>query len=705
MTQRNSAKGKKRRKKPEKLEFVQDFIPIKELRHGIIETTDGRYIKILEIEPINFMLRSDDEQFSIISTFASWLKISPMKLQFKSITRRADSDKHVAMVREELEAEPSEECKRLGEDYINLIKDVGSREALTRRFVLIFQYEEIRRNETDDFSQIYSMMQTAEQNARAYFMQCGNNILQPEDPDEATAEILYMFFNRRSCVNEPFSSRVERVVLDTMAAKNKVIGIDEVPHIRFAHFIAPRGIDLKHHNYVVMDGLYYTFLYIKGDGYPSRVRAGWMSVLINAGEGVDIDVHLRRENRSKTIDKVAQRIRLNRTKIKSMQDTSTDYEELANSIQAGYYIKHGIANYNEDLFYMSVFVTVSAKTYEELMWRKQQMIDMLKSMDMYVSDCRFQQETALRSVMPFLKIAPSLEKKAKRNVLTSGAASTYMFTSYELSDDTGVLLGINRHDNNIFDHIVITKIYSNCFFARTVIPMPYEIKLNGTLSDEWCVGDQITATYSNVYYDQENQRVECDFTSVEASDWQPDPNAAYKPVIYLYPEKEMQVSVDLTLDGKLTCTYPAYNNGWNVTATPDGTLTDTNGKTYNYLYWEGETYAQYDMSKGFCVKGEETAVFLEDALAKLGLNRREANEFIVYWLPLMEQNEYNIISFQTDIYTEAAQLKVNPAPDTLIRVFMAWQASETAVDLPEQELTAPERNGFTVVEWGGTELK
>ena len=152
MTQRSSAKGKKRRKKPEKLEFVQDFIPIKDLRHGIIETTDGRYIKILEIEPINFMLRSDDEQFSIISTFASWLKISPMKLQFKSITRRADSDKHVAMVREELEAEPSEECKRLGEDYINLIKDVGSREALTRRFFLIFQYEEIRRSDSDDFS-------------------------------------------------------------------------------------------------------------------------------------------------------------------------------------------------------------------------------------------------------------------------------------------------------------------------------------------------------------------------------------------------------------------------------------------------------------------------------------------------------------------------------------------------------------------------
>ena len=395
------------------------------------------------------MLRSEEEQYEIICSFASWLKISPVHLQFKSITRKADSDKHIAMLRKETETEESEQCKKLSEGYIRLIKDVGSREALTRRFFLIFRYEELRRNENSDYGQICSTLLTAEQNARAYFMQCGNNILQPKDPDEATAEILYMFFNRRSCVEEPFHSRVDRIVLDTMAAKNKVIGIDPIPHIRMAHFIAPRGIDLTHRNYIIMDGLYYSFLYIKGNGYPNKVRAGWMSSLINAGEGIDIDVFLRRENRSKTIDKVAQRIRLNRTKLKSMQDTSTDYEELTGSIQAGYFIKQGIANYNEDLFYMSVFVTVSARTYEELMWRKQQMTDMLKSMDMYVSDCSFQQEDALRTVMPFLQISPKLEKKSKRNVLTSGAASTYMFTSFEMSDDTGVLLGINRHNNSL----------------------------------------------------------------------------------------------------------------------------------------------------------------------------------------------------------------------------------------------------------------
>lgn len=262
-----------------------------------------------------------------------------------------------------------------------------------------------------------------------------------------------------------------------------------------------------------------------------------------------------------------------------------------------------------------------------------------------------------------------------------------------------------KYENDIFADIIITKIYSNCFFARTVIPFPYEIKLNGPLSDEWCVGDQVICTYENTYYDEENNRVEADMLTIKESTFEIEPGLNYKPVIYLYPEEETEISVNLTLDGRLTCTYPAYNDGWTVTASPDGTLTDSTGKTYNYLYWEGETYALYDFSKGFCVKGKDTAVFLEDALEKLGLTRREANEFIVYWLPQMQDNPYNIISFQIDIYTNAAKLEVNPTPDTLIRVFMAWQASDTQVALENQELSALNRIGFTVVEWGGTEIK
>jgi len=178
-----------------------------------------------------------------------------------------------------------------------------------------------------------------------------------------------------------------------------------------------------------------------------------------------------------------------------------------------------------------------------------------------------------------------------------------------------------------------------------------------------------------------------------------------KPVIYLYPEKETNVTVTLDCAGDLTCTYPKSDGTWSVTAQPDGTLTDAEGQEYNYLYWEGESDVEFDFSKGFCVKGEDTAEFLETALADLGLTRREANEFIVYWLPLMEVNEYNVIAFQTDIYEKNAKLTVEPTPDTVIRVFMAWYGVDEEVTIEPQVLTAPERTGFTVIEWGGSQLK
>lgn len=259
-------------------------------------------------------------------------------------------------------------------------------------------------------------------------------------------------------------------------------------------------------------------------------------------------------------------------------------------------------------------------------------------------------------------------------------------------------------DNNIFEHIIISKIYSDCFFANTVIPMPYEIKMNGTLSDEWCVGDQVICTYENVYYDANVQHVEADMLTIEMSDWQPDPDVCYKPVIYLYPEQKTEVSVSLSVDGGLTCTYPAYNGGWEVSAYPDGTLVDKDGKEYNYLYWEGDTFAEFDFSEGFCIKGEDSAQFLEKALDDLGLTRREANEFIVYWLPILEKNKYNVISFQTDAYTDAARLDIHPAPDTLIRVFMAFKGTDEFIKIKEQKFDLPQRHGFTAVEWGGTEV-
>ena len=118
-----------------------------------------------------------------------------------------------------------------------------------------------------------------------------------------------------------------------------------------------------------------------------------------------------------------------------------------------------------------------------------------------------------------------------------------------------------------------------------------------------------------------------------------------------------------------------------------------------------ETAAEYDLTEGFCVAGADTAAFLEDALTQLGLTRREANEFIVYWLPRMEGNPYNQISFQQEAYTDSAKLTVTPAPDSILRVFMVWKPLDKPVDIPAQTLPAFERHGFTLVEWGGAKVQ
>ena len=236
------------------------------------------------------------------------------------------------------------------------------------------------------------------------------------------------------------------------------------------------------------------------------------------------------------------------------------------------------------------------------------------------------------------------------SVTIADACRQVDYTGTWLSGADSSMMGTDGTDTV---DVRIVAIYKNCFFARYVVPMPTLLKINGVLDEGWCIGDQVQVTMVDTRYQTETQRIEGTLRTVGESDFQLEEGKAYKPVIYLYPPQETEVSVRLALDGALICTYPAYRDGWRVTARPDGTLTDAAGQDYSYLYWEGPLPAAYDFSHGFCVKGSDAAAFLESALAQLGLNRREANEFIVYWLPQLEQNPYNMIAFQTAAYTDA----------------------------------------------------
>ena len=181
----------------------------------------------------------------------------------------------------------------------------------------------------------------------------------------------------------------------------------------------------------------------------------------------------------------------------------------------------------------------------------------------------------------------------------------------------------------------------------------------------------------------------------------------YKPIIYLYPEEEIKLSVKLGKEDNITCSYPEYKNGWNVIAKPDGTLVDIEtGRNLYALYWEGIHSEECNLTEGFVIKGNETIKFLEEKLSTLGLNEIEAEEFIVYWLPILQENEYNYIRFATlEEINNNMPLELSVEPDTLIRVLMQYKPLNEYIEVKEQELETPERNGFVVVEWGGTEIK
>ena len=185
-----------------------------------------------------------------------------------------------------------------------------------------------------------------------------------------------------------------------------------------------------------------------------------------------------------------------------------------------------------------------------------------------------------------------------------------------------------------------------------------------------------------------------------------------KPIIYIYPTQEQNISVKLGNPELLTCSYPQYEDGgWDVLAKPNGDLLDLKtGKNLYSLYWEGISNKVYDYSntpelEGFVVKGEDTTKFLEEKLSILGLSEREKEEFIIYWLPQMEDNKYNYIRFETiEEIEKEMPLQIEPKPDTTIRVLMDWKKLDEAIEVKEQELIPVERNGYTVVEWGASIL-
>ena len=213
--------------------------------------------------------------------------------------------------------------------------------------------------------------------------------------------------------------------------------------------------------YICIDGLYYAYLLLPSDGYKSQVPAGWLSLLVNAGDGIDLDVFLTRQPKDRMIHKLGQQLRINRSRLKDTSDTNTDFDDLDGAIRSGYFLKEGMGN-NEDFYYLNLLVTVAADTVEDLEWKVAEMKKLLLSQDMDVQVCFFCQEQAFLSSLPLTALDRRLYDRSKRNALTMGVASCYPFTSYEMCDDNGILLGVNKHNNSLIVlDIFDSKVYKN----------------------------------------------------------------------------------------------------------------------------------------------------------------------------------------------------------------------------------------------------
>ena len=274
---------------------VADYLPIRKIENGIIYTKDHRYVKVVEVIPINFLLRSAREQRGIIYSFVSYLKISPVKLQFKVLTRRADIGRHINTVRREMAQETNGQCRLMQEDYLQFVQQISSREAVTRRFFLIFEYEPWDARRGDEEAEAISQLQGAVRTASNYLRQCGNEVVIPDNEDEFTVEVLYNLLCRNESAEKPLARKVQEVAAgyrnsaggswsrqDMGDTEDGSCHEDSIPAVEF---FAPKSIDFTHSHYICIDGLYYAYLMVSSDGYRSQVPAGWLSLMVNAGDG------------------------------------------------------------------------------------------------------------------------------------------------------------------------------------------------------------------------------------------------------------------------------------------------------------------------------------------------------------------------------------------------------------------------------------
>ena len=424
--------------------MAQTFFPVEDIRGGMIITKDKRHIKIVEVHPINFLLRSADEQRDIILSFSELLRIAPVKMQFKSNANRADISKFLARTIEEMEREENPKCRELDRDYIGHIQSIATNNAISRRFFVVFEYNNPVPAYNPTEADIRFSLESTVRSFRSYLSRCGNSTVEferEEDENEFLLGLLFMLLDHYNTSGVTLDEKINR------AFKLRLKG-GNTDEMCTADYACPDEIDFTRSRYVVVDGVYHSYLYIPSTGFKTLVGAAWLSPLINAGEAIDVDLFFHKMPADRMQVQVSGNLRLNKAKINEVSSTSADYNKMGDIMESGYYLQRGL-NDGQEFFYMNVLVTVKAFSKKDLDNRVNEVQKMMTAKQITLKYCSYMQEAAFLSTLPLAKLDAKLYRLGRRNILTSTAASTYMFTAFEICDDNGILIGTNEHNNSL----------------------------------------------------------------------------------------------------------------------------------------------------------------------------------------------------------------------------------------------------------------
>lgn len=446
-------------KKNNKVMSFEDVIGNVEIKDNVITTPDKRYVTIVEIAPINFDYKTALDKEKIIDGFAQLTKIGPVTMQIKSLSRRADVNKYINVLNHDFALEKDSHLKPYQDDYMRLIKRLGVYSGLSRRFFIVLEACGNDTEKIKSFDDAVYYLDKAKQTIRRFIRNCGNAVIRHGDEKNFLINTLYEFANKNKTIydlkerKQAFYDEAKRITDND----EELLDNFDVP---VSTLVSPEKIEF-YSEYCVVDGTYYSFLYIPSKEYPSRISYAWLTGIICGAEGIDVDIFVDKKDSKSMKNKLRTKIRINKARMNTMKNTEGEnYEEIGKSIQSSAYIRNRL-NSGEDFFYVTTMFTLSASSLEELYEKNSAVKDMFGAIDVDLNECEYKIKEAFSSYMPLNTLDPYIYGKGKRNMTTSGLSAFYPFNSFEVSDTDGILLGISDNKTMLVIDNFDTSKYSN----------------------------------------------------------------------------------------------------------------------------------------------------------------------------------------------------------------------------------------------------